>query len=109
MSKLRLIFIDGNEVTRALFGYVLEGSSGIEVVGEAADHRSAMALIRQYGPDAIIIGYDLPPSEESQLRHNLGVEFPQTEIIELSELNKTVTKRLTQKVIRQFPYSRMVH
>jgi len=109
MSKLRLIFIDGNEVTRALFGYVLEGSSGIEVVGEAADHRSAMALIRQYGPDAIIIGYDLLPGEESELRHNLGIEFPQTQIIELSELDKTVKSKLTQRITRQYPYSRMVH
>lgn len=109
MSKLRLIFIDGNDVTRALFGYVLEGSSGIEIVGEAADHRSAMALIRQYGPDAIIIGYDLPPREESELRHNIGIEFPQTQIIELTDLDKSVSRRLSQKVISQFPYSRMVH
>ncbi len=109
MSKLCLIFVDGNEVSRALFGYVLEDSSGIEVVGEAADHHSAMVLIREFAPDVIIIGYDLPPREESKLRLSLRVEFPKTKIIELSDLDATVSNRLGGKASRQFQYSRMIH
>ena len=109
MSKLRLIFVDGNEVSRALFGYVLEKSSGIEIVGEAADRHSAMALIREYAPDAIIIGYDLPPRKNSELRSCLRAEFPDTRIIELSELDKAVSNRLGGKTSRHFQYSRMIH
>ncbi len=109
MSKLRLIFVDGNEVSRALFGYVLEDSSGIEVVGEAADRHSAMALIREFAPDAIIIGYDLPPRENSELRCCLRSEFPETRIIELSDLDDAVASRLGVKGNRRFQYSRMIH
>jgi DNA-binding NarL/FixJ family response regulator len=109
MSKLRLIFVDRNIVSRALFGYVLEDSSGIEVVGEAADRHSAMLLMREFAPDAIIIGYDLPPREESELRSCLRSEFPETQIIELSELDEAVSDRLGDKASRQFQYSRMIH
>ena len=106
MSKLRLIFIDGNELTRALFSYVLEDSSGIEIVGEASDHQSAIALIRKFAPDAIIVGYDVPPDEDSQLRSRLQSEFPHVQIIELSELDKSVTERLVACTVN---YSRLVH
>jgi DNA-binding NarL/FixJ family response regulator len=109
MSKIRLIFVDGNEVSRALFGYVLEDSSGIEVVGEAADRNSAMELIREFAPDAIIIGYDLPPREQSELRSCLSSEFPETRIIELSDLDAAISNRLGGKASRQFQYSRMIH
>jgi DNA-binding NarL/FixJ family response regulator len=109
MSKLRLIFVDGNEVSRALFGYVLEDSSGIEVVGEAADHNSAMILIREFAPDAIIVGYDLPVHEKSKLRSRLRSEFPKTKIIELSDLDASISNRLGGKASRQFQYSRMIH
>jgi len=109
MSKLRLIFVDGNEVSRALFGYVLEKSSGIEIVGEAADRHSAMALIREYAPDAIIIGYDLPPRKNSELRSCLRAEFPDTRIIELSGWDKAVSNRPGAKTSRHFQYSRMIH
>jgi DNA-binding NarL/FixJ family response regulator len=109
MSKLRLIFVDGNEVSRALFGCVLEESSGIEVLGEAADRDTAMALIREYEPDAIIIGYDLAPHEESELRLCLRDEFPDTKIIELSELDQTVSTKLGDKGSRYFQYSKMIH
>lgn len=109
MSKLRLIFIDGNEMTRALFGYVLEGSSGIEIVGEAADRQSAIKLIREYDPDAIIIGYDLPPREESKLRSCLKTQFPHTQIIELADLDKTVAHKMSSQTPLAFQYSKMVH
>jgi len=33
MRKARLVFIDRNELTRALFGYVLEGSAGMTLWG----------------------------------------------------------------------------
>jgi DNA-binding NarL/FixJ family response regulator len=109
MNKIRLIFVDGNEVSRALFGCVLEESSGIEVLGEAADRDTAMALIREYEPDAIIIGYDLAPREESELRVCLREEFPETKIIELAELDQTVSTRLGDRGCRYFHYSKMVH
>ena len=108
MSKLRLIFIDGNELTRALFSYVLDDSSGIEIVGEASDHHAAMALIKKFAPDAIIIGYDLPPKEDSRLRSHLQAEFPRVQIIELSELDRAVSEKLISYA-SESTHSRLIH
>ncbi len=110
MRKLRLIFVGRNELTRALFSYVLEGSSGIDIVGEAADRHSAMALARECEPDAIVTGYDLLPQEQSELRTGLRAEFPEMLIMDLSEFDKAVSKRrVGDTSMFRFHCSEMVH
>jgi len=109
MNKARLVIFDGNETTRSLLKCVFEDSPGIEVVGEAADHQSAIALVRQFAPDAVIIGYDLPSAEEFELRSLLRSGFLQTRIIELSELDKSVSKKLSAQPVLKYHQSAMVH
>jgi DNA-binding NarL/FixJ family response regulator len=112
MRKARLVFIDRNELTRALFGYVLEGSAGIDIVGEAADLDSAMPLIRQLVPDAVVTGYELPLREKSRLRSGLRAEFPRMRILELSELDEAVSRKIScaaEGERLRFQYSEMVH
>jgi DNA-binding NarL/FixJ family response regulator len=109
MRKHRLVFVDENELTRTVFSYVLEGSWAFEIVGEASDYESAMTLTRQFAPDAIIIGYDLPAREDYELRTSLREEFPQVRIIELSDLDKAVSNKLTGPKISSFQHSSLVH
>ena len=109
MRKLRIIFIDGDELTRTLFSYIFEDPGGIEMVGEASEHQSAMALIRRFKPDAVIIGYDLSPHEDSRLRACLRAEFPQMRVIDLSELDQAVSKKLSGQASMELGYSTMVH
>lgn len=110
MRNFRLIFLDRNELTRALFSYVLEGSSGIDVVAHAADRKSAIELIRKHEPDAIVTGYDLPLQEKSKLRSGLREEFPEMLVMDLSELDKAVSKRLVGRTsMFRFHCSEMIH
>jgi len=109
MRKVRLAICDGNEMTRALLNSLFENSSRIEIVGEAADRQSAMALIREFSPDAVIIGYDLSSKEEFELRSLLRTESSQTQIIKLTELDKTVTDKLRTETCLEFHQSAMIH
>jgi len=58
MGKLHLVVIDGNELTRALLKYVFHASSAIDIVGDAANCESAIAVIETATPDAVIVGDD---------------------------------------------------
>lgn len=108
MGKVRLLFIDRNVSTRALFSYVLEGASGLEIVGEAADHQTAIELARKCNPDAVVVGYELPPWEDAELRSCLQAEFPETQIIELWELDDAVSEKLGRTPV-EYACSRMIH
>lgn len=94
MGRLRLLVVDGNELTRALLRYVLHESPVIEIVGEAVDYRSSVAMIEDIVPDAVVIGEDLPPGD-FDLRAVISADFPQLRVIELSALDKAVLQKIT--------------
>jgi DNA-binding NarL/FixJ family response regulator len=58
-APLRVIVADDQELVRDGFRLILE-SSGIEVVGEAADGREAVYLGRRRAPDAVLMDIRMP-------------------------------------------------
>lgn len=93
MNKLHLIVVDGNELTRALLKYVFQASSAIEVVGDAADYKSAIALLGMAIPDAVIVGNDLAEMEKATLVSAIQSDYPGVRVIELSELENAFLRR----------------
>jgi len=92
-GKIRVVVIDGNELTRALLKYVFHTSSTIEIVGEAAGYESAVTRLEAAVPDAAIIGDDLhgdKPALLTFMRSNL----PEVRVIELSDLEKAFLRKV---------------
>jgi len=85
MGKLSLVIADANKSTRARLKVVLCGISGVEIVGEAADLGSAVAIVENLLPDAVIIGDELPQGKEFVIRSMRSL-FPSIRVIELSVL-----------------------
>ncbi|HET9895267.1 MAG TPA: response regulator transcription factor [Streptosporangiaceae bacterium] len=57
---IRVMLVDDQALLRAGFRALLESAQDIEVVGEAANGGTAVALARQLGPDVVLMDLKMP-------------------------------------------------
>jgi DNA-binding NarL/FixJ family response regulator len=81
---IRILLADDHNLMRAGIRSLLEKISGVEVVGEAADGREAIALVKSLIPNIVLM--DIAMSGLNGLEATLRVarEFPQVRVIILS-------------------------
>ena len=58
-KSLRIVVVDDVPALRELVGVLVE-RAGHRVVGEAADGRTAVAVVRVHAPDLVIMDYEMP-------------------------------------------------
>ena len=57
---IRVVLADDQQLVRAGFRVLLDSEEGIEVVGEAGDGESALALVRAERPDVVLMDIRMP-------------------------------------------------
>ena len=65
MTGLRVILADDDVLLRAGLSSLLE-RSGFQVVGQAGDGRHLLELVRDTGPDLVIVDIRMPPSHTGE-------------------------------------------
>src|SRR5579884_2144106 len=77
----RLIIVDDYELVRAGLRKLLTGQPGLEVVGEAANGREALALCQRLHPDLSLIDVRMPEMDGLATCRAIKQECPATSVI----------------------------
>src|SRR5215210_4484151 len=77
----RLLIADDHDLARAGLRSILDGERGLEVVGEAADGRQALALCRRLRPNLVLMDVRMPNLDGLAATDAIKRECPGTSVI----------------------------
>ncbi|MBC7857200.1 MAG: chemotaxis response regulator protein-glutamate methylesterase [Burkholderiaceae bacterium] len=60
MSRIKVVVVDDSAVVRQVFGGLLEGDPGLELIASVADPLLAMTRMQRQWPDVIVLDIDMP-------------------------------------------------
>ena len=81
---VRVVVADDQEIVRTGLRMILDAQADIEVVGEAADGRTAVALARRLAPDVCLFDIRMPELDGIEATHQLtasGMDRPPAVVV----------------------------
>lgn len=83
-NPVRVIIVEDHEITRVGLRLTLEQTPDVEVIGEAADGKEAVALTMDMKPQVVLMDIGLPLVDGIQATGEIKKALPQTRIIMLT-------------------------
>jgi DNA-binding NarL/FixJ family response regulator len=83
-APIRILLAEDHALVRAGLRSLLEGMSGVEVVGEAGDGREAIELIAKLLPDVVLMDITMPGLNGLHTTVRTRTEYPSVRVIMLS-------------------------
>jgi PAS domain S-box-containing protein len=83
-ERIRVLLVDDHMVVRNGLALQLREQPDIEVVGEAADGASAIALVRVLAPDVVTMDINMPGMNGVEATRTIHTDFPGVRILGLS-------------------------
>ena len=83
-GRIRVLIADDHAIVREGLRYILEANADIQVVGEAADGRQAVAEAKKVKPRIVVMDIAMPELNGIEATRQLLEELPSVKIIVLS-------------------------
>ena len=84
MAEIKLLFADDHEIVREGLRSLLKAHRDWEIVGEAADGRQAVALVKELKPDIVILDISMPLLDGLEATRQILKIRPQTKVLILT-------------------------
>ena len=84
MTKLRVFLADDHAIVREGLKALINGQPGMEVVGEAADGRTACAKAKDIRPDIVVMDVSMPELNGVQATRELRAQCPDVKVLALT-------------------------
>jgi two-component system invasion response regulator UvrY len=81
---IKVLLADDHSIVRAGLRRIVEDSTGMEVVAEAADGKEAIRQARQQAPDVVVVDISMPGMDGLEVISQLRAYTPQLPIIVLT-------------------------
>jgi len=96
MKKIRIVMADDHDVVRLGISALLSTVGDFDVVGQASDGEAAVAAVRKFNPDVVILDLEMPRMSGVDAAKIIKLKYPGTKILILSgfENEKYVTEIL---------------
>ena len=83
-ATIRVLLADDHTLVRAGLRKILEGASGIEVVGEESNGADALARIGAGGVDVVVLDLTMPGMDGFEVLRRAEIEFPEVKVLVLT-------------------------
>ena len=88
-SPIRVLLVDDHAVVRAGLRLFLADQADLEVVGEAEDGASAVALAQELRPDVVLMDLRMPRLDGIEATRQIRAALPQTAVVVLTTYTDT--------------------
>jgi len=82
--KTKILLVDDHKILRDGICSLVKGYDDMEVVGEAADGRTAIRLVQELSPDVVIMDISMPDLNGIDATRRIIADYPKVKIIALS-------------------------
>lgn len=85
MPKIRVLVVDDHTIVRDGICSLLDLTPDIEVIGEAANGREALEVLRKLMPDVVLMDIAMPIMSGLEATRRITKEFPKIKVLALTQ------------------------
>lgn len=82
--EIRVLLVDDHRIVREGLKLILGREKGIDVVGEAADGREAVATAAKFSPNVVVMDISMPGMNGIEATRQIAAAFPSIRVLILS-------------------------
>jgi DNA-binding NarL/FixJ family response regulator len=114
-ALVRVVVVDDHGLVREALIHMLQATSSLQPVGQAADGATAIALARKLQPDVALVDLGLPEMDGIEVADQIRRVSPATQVIILSEVEseeslvRALRAGVRGYVLKSLPFTGLIH